>query len=266
MKGSHFVTRQMNDTATKPSLVGKLTCLHLFFFLICAFFLYMTIYNRYWMATIAVLLFIKTGLLLTAQFNLRRYNRLTEIWTELVRQTGLELVQGRPCLIGTPDPPSVRGIYHHHQLSIEKVVENIGDYEGSVSAVFTRITLEVANTSNRLLHIHKKPFLLSFQNKITSGNKNFDRRFECGGRPEDFIQKIACWVSQQPALYERPTGVIMLTDSLLSFTNWSAPSIHLEGSKLIYLQSGVVSNVIEELNIINLICGLAELAEEKILD
>lgn len=253
---------QANDPMEKPDLFGKLSCLHVIVLFLGGSMIIVTAYERIWIATIAILLFLAAGILLTANFNVRRHNRLTGIWSELARLMRLEIKRGRACLVGTPEPPSLNGIYRNRQVSIVKLVQHEGDYEGTIPVVFTRITFEVANAYNRHLDIRSRPFLMFLSKGIPTGNKYIDKHFTCEGNPDNFIQKTAQWVGWHPSLLQRPDGVIMLTDSLFSFTNWTSPSIHLENSELTYLQSGVVSNVPEQVNILNLLCDLAELIEE----
>ncbi len=203
-----------------------------------------------------------TGAVLIAKINLNRHTKLIEIWSELSRQTGLEFERGHVYWIGSSDPPSVSGLYRHRRVSISKVVINIGDYEGTVPVVFTRITLQVDNSHTRLLDIRSKPFLLSLLRDGGSGNRYFDKHFKCKRYPDEFIQQIARWVSQQPALWERPDGVFMLSDHFLSAVNWSPPTIHIEDCLLTYTQSGVISNVPMQVHILNLLCDLAYLVED----
>lgn len=263
MNNIHQSSSQLTDPMEKPVLIGNLSLAHLIFFTIGAFMVFMTIYIRSWVATIGILLFSAVVIMLTARFNYYRHKRLTEIWAEVARVTGLELKQGRVYLVGRSIAPSLSGIYHNHRVSISKVIEHIGDYEGTIPAVFTRVLLELSNSDARLLDVHSKLFSLFKLKGIASANQYFDMHFQYKGHPANFIQEAAQWMAQHPALWERPDGVIMLTDSLLSFTNWTSPSIHLENSKLTYLQSGVVSNIPEQVNILNLLSDLAELVEES---
>ncbi len=261
MTALHHLPKQQNNQAEKPGLIGNLSCVEpvaLFFLAIIAI---VSIQTRSWPVIIGFLLIITVALLL-AKLNINRHTRLIEIWSELSRQTGLDFERGHVYWIGSPDPPRLSGIYRHRHVSIAKVVINIGDYEGTIPAVFTQISLQIDNTQNRLLDIHPKPFLLALLRDVDSGNRYFDKHFECGGYPDDFIHKTARWVSLRPALYERPDGVFMKTDSLLSATNWSPPTTHIEAGLLTYTQSGVVANIPEQLHILNSLCDLAELVEE----
>jgi hypothetical protein len=114
------------------------------------------------------------------------------------------------------------------------------------------------------LAIDPKPYFkrLFKSGNISFGNRQFDKCFQLNGHPDIFIQKASQWIVQYPMLLERPDGLIMLTDNLLSSTVWSPPSIHLEYSRLKYMQLGVLSDIPRQIQILNLLCSLAEIAEE----
>jgi hypothetical protein len=252
-----------SESSEKPALIGNISIVNICFVILGTFMVVMTAYVRQWVASLVILMFSIGCILLAGKVTRNRHRRLTGIWSELARQTGLDLTIGCIYLIGIPRSPSISGIYRGRQVTITKVVHDEGDYDRSVSLVFTCITLEVANTRGCQLAIDSKPcFKRLFKpGSIAFGNRQFDKCFQLNGRPDIFIQKASQLIVQYPMLLERPDGLIMLTDNLISFAVWKPPSIHLVDSKLEYKQLGVLSDVPCQVQILNLLCNLAEIAE-----
>jgi hypothetical protein len=188
---------------------------------------------------------------------LQQRKRVAAAWSELAEKTGLELERDHSYIF---ENLSLSGFYRGRRVSISTVCKEQAYGEGSITRVFTHMSLEVNNTGGCFLTMRGRPFL----NKIfklggeISGNVNFDRRFRFGGQPGDFLQKAQQIIIQHPILLRKPDGII-LSPAL----NWrSLPSIQLQGSHLICLQSGVPMHVLGQVSILNLLCDLAELAEK----
>ena len=181
-------------------------------------------------------------------------------WSELAEKTGLEFKQDHSLFF---EDLSLKGQYRGRRVCMSKVIRQRSYGEGSIFRVFTRMSLEVNNTGGCNLNVRSKPFL----NKVfrfggkASGNGDFDKRFQFDGKPGKFLWKARQLIVQHLVLLRKPDGVIMLTDTMVLATNWRLPTIQLQGSQLICLQSGVPIHIPSQVEILNLLCDLADLAE-----
>lgn len=214
--------------------------------------------SGHWAVSFGILLFVVVCIMffIEGANQQQKHKKVAATWSELAEKTGLELEQDHSYIF---ENLSLNGLYRGRQVSMATVMKDQSYGEGSITRVFTQMLLEVNNTGDCRLTMRGKPFL----NKIfkiggrTSGNGDFDWLFRFDGRPNDFLQKARQLIVWHPVLLRKPDGVI-----LTSAINWSLPSIYLQGSNLICLQSGVPTHTSDQISILNLLCDLAELAEK----
>ena len=172
----------------------------------------------------------------------KEVQRQVEGWSELTQRTGLIYAPGYPL--------SVRGEYRGRYLSITLIT--FGDTDnGFPLCQNTRITLNVRNSDCLSISIQAqklKDYIRRFTGN-SNENFNFDKRFSIRGSPHEYLQKaVDLIVRSGPRLPAR------------ALRNY--PSIELKGDTLICNQNGELTNVDDQLALLNLLCDLAELAEK----
>ena len=197
-----------------------------------------------------------------------RYQSLQETWSELAWQSGLSFVPGVRSIFGNYGTPSVCGEYRGRHISLSKVVKHrYGGWSdlGAIPVVYTVISLPVANPANFWLYIGAIRSVPEKYGKVlvATGDKQFDRHFAVGGVPREFVQgAVGLMMPRRILLLRRPQGTIQLTDNPLRATTWRRPNIQLRGPELVCRRSGVLTRVDTEIAFLDLLCDLAELAEE----
>ena len=154
-------------------------------------------------------------------------------WPELALRTGMTYTPGY----------SVHGEYRGRCLSLIFDRELIGST--------TRISLDVLNSFRCSLFIQAKSVLdyIRKNAEVSSGNQEFDRHFSVTGSPRQYAQGAV--------------NLIVHSDShLLAWIMQKSPSVELKGEHLGCDQNGELTNVDDQLALLNLLCDLAELAEE----
>lgn len=172
--------------------------------------------------------------------------RQVDAWSELAQHTGL---------IYTPAnnlyPPSVHGEYRGRSLSINLFI--YGDRDKTFALIYqnTSIALEVENHPGLSLSIQARRDRVRKSNNMefSSGSQDFDRLFSVTGSPREFIQKAVDLVVQS-------------NPRLLTWIMRSLPSIELKEGKFVYDQNGELSNVDDQIALLDLLCNMAELAEK----
>jgi hypothetical protein len=197
-----------------------------------------------------------------------RYQNLHETWSELARQMGMSFVPGVRSSFGNHGAPSICGEYRGRHISLSKG----GKHEVSswsdlsvIPAVYTVISLSVANPANLWLFVAPTRPLSKKYGKIlvTTGDNQFDHRYAVGGVPREFVQKaVELLMPRRILLLRGPQGTFQLTDNPAWVMNWRRPYIQIRGPELICRQSGVLTWVDTQIAFLDLLCDLAELAEE----
>jgi hypothetical protein len=190
-------------------------------------------------------------------FNERNQNEeLEAIWSELARQTGLTFVPSKRSLLSYI-APRLFGEYRGRYVSISLEMEGGGEYESPTT--FTKIAPQVINQAHVSLETKEKWWLTRRAGKrdILSGNHEFDRRFRVSGTPPDFAQRAI----HLPALQ----NILLLDESQdkIMKTVYSRPTIKLKDWDLICLVHGVLTHVEVQTAMLNMLCDLADLAEQS---
>jgi hypothetical protein len=247
----------------KVGLIGNLHFAHVLFLIFGTGMVIMTASSGSWGATLFMVCFFISCMIFIGLTSRGRNQKLTEIWSELASQTGLELTQGQSYLLGQSSSPSLAGVYHGHKISITKVVENVAAYEGSIPVVYTLICLKLININDFILTVCAKNFLkkLFSSSTIKSQNAYLDQNFQFEGEPKPLLHKAVQWLAVNQKLLERPDGIIMQTDYPLSAVRWSPPAIFVKGSELSFKQQGILSVVVAQVEFLDMLCNLAELIE-----
>ncbi len=193
----------------------------------------------------------------------RRRETLGQVWWQLAAHAGLIFHGLELDLWGSSRSPAVSGAYRGRQVRVSRIVQQIDASEGSVPAVYTRMSLEVNNAAGCRLSLGSASFLerIFGRDRTRSGDKEFDHRFRVSGDPATFAQKAVEVLASHVDLFARPAGVIQRTDCAWSWVSWSPPSIQLKGPELTCTQSGVPTYIPHQVALLNLLCDLAELAE-----
>lgn len=244
--------------------IGNLGWNHVLFLLAGVFMMCMIGSHGGGWGTLIILLFMIGCITIPGTISLHKQKRLVEIWSEFAQQTGLKIDRGTIYFLGNSIPPSVSGVYRGRRVSVSKYVQYEASYEGSIPVVFTCTSIDVKNPGAAYLAITPKSLMgrLFKTEGISSGDQQLDKRFKFDGHPADFLRKALRLFVQHSMSFEHPKGVILRTDSPLTITNWARPSIYLQGLALTCFQSGVLTDVQGQVQILNLLCDLAELVEE----
>jgi hypothetical protein len=200
--------------------------------------------------TIALLVI---GALWLALRRRRELEKQVKAWPELARRTGLTYSpasgsqQGRSAHLNRP---SVRGKYRGHYVSVDLVTR--GNPEEPMWHVYqnTSIGVHVDNRASFWLSIRPKMGLSKqhTSNDVSSGNRDFDRCVSVEGWPRKYRQMAARLIVHR---YPRLMGWLMHND----------PCIDLRGALLVCWQNGEVTEVEDQIALLDLLCDLAELAE-----
>ncbi len=193
-----------------------------------------------------------------------RRERLGEVWSQLAAHTGLAFNGVDLDLGGSSQSPGLSGLYRGRQVSVSKDVEYHDAYEGGIPVAYTRMRLSVKSHSGCCLKFGGRSFLARIfgANRASSGSSEFDRRYLVSGAPAAFLGRAFQLLVTGAGLFEKPDGLIMRTDDALSWVLWSSPSILLDGYELTCTQSGVPTDIPHQVALLNLLCDLAELAEQ----
>jgi hypothetical protein len=85
--------------------------------------------------------------------------------------------------------------------------------------------------------------------EISSGNLGFDRRFSVTGSPHEYLQgAVDLIVQSDPHLF--------------AWILRNFPSVELKGERLVCDQNAELTNVDDQIALLNLLCDMAELAEK----
>jgi hypothetical protein len=189
------------------------------------------------------------------------------IWSELARQTGLTYVPSKQSFLSFISP-RLFGNYRGRYVSMTLEVEG-GSGEYDVPTVFTKTTLQVINHAHLSLDIRDRRSLLrrAGKNDIRSGNDELDRRFQARGTPSEFVQRtIDLPDLQNILLSDESQSRIMKTAYALSWVSYSRPTIALKDWDLVCRVQGVRTAVYAHTAMLNMLCDLAELAEQAVSD
>ena len=215
----------------------------------------------------AVLLLFVAGFWFTASDERNEDRELEEIWSELAGQTGLTYVSGKRSFLSFLSP-RLSGEYRDRDVSITLEIES-GGGEYDTPRVFTKITLQVINHAHLSLDIRERPPIFSRvgKNDIRSRNHEFDRHFRVRGTPPEFAQRaIELPDLQNLLLSDESQSRIKKMAYALSWASSSRPSIKLKDWDLICLVHGVLTLVDVQITMLNMLCDLAELAEQTASD
>ena len=182
-----------------------------------------------------------------AIFRKNEVRRQVKGWVELAERTGLIFdsnIFNVPVRID--HYPGLRGEYRGHSVSITL----LGDSERN-DPPNTSISLHVANCAHFSLSIQAKKFhdYIHGVTEVSSGNVDFDRRFSIEGSPKEYLLSAVDLIVRS----DRP---------LLGWIFQHFPSIELREETLTCAQNGELTNVINQLALLNLLCDLVELAEQ----
>ncbi len=198
----------------------------------------------------------------------RRHLRRVAFWAELARQTGLQFKDEHSGTFGAPHLPRLDGLYRGRRVSISTDVEYVHDAEGAGGPVYSRcIDLEVRNSAGCRLDIHRRHLLRVFlhldQPTSMSGNKHFDRRFQIDGLPTDFLEGALRLMVPHSILFTQSQGALPDADYRFSQVGERLDSLSLQGMTLNCMQRGTPTDAAAQLALLDLLCGVAELAERS---
>jgi hypothetical protein len=173
--------------------------------------------------------------------------KLEGAWRQVGRQAGLELNEGDAGgLFHAARDPGLSGLYRGRRISAWSQAY-IKDAEDVPSYQYTHIAVQLDDPGNCQLALKPKGMrsIGSSISAILSGQKGFDRRYECEGQPDDFVRRAKQLMLQQAFLMEAPIQL--------------SPSIEVQGSDLVYTQFAGPPQLPDPLSLLNLLCVLAEL-------
>ena len=193
-----------------------------------------------------------------------RAKELEAIWSRLALQIGLTYVASKRSFLSLTSP-RVFGEYRGRFVSITLEIED-GSSEYDTARVFTKITLQVINRTYVSLEIKEKGLLTRRAGKreILSGNNEFDRRFRVIGIPPEFAQRVLRLPDLQSILLrDESQNKMMKTAFALSWASSSRPTLTLKDWDLVCLVHGVLTVVDAQIALLNMLCDLADLAEQS---
>ena len=199
-----------------------------------------------WVISLILALFIIVACWL-ALARRQEVQRQVNAWPALAQRTGLTLDSN---IFNIPKAlyhyPGLRGSYRGHSLTVKLM----GDSE-RIAPPNTSISLPMQNCACCSLSIQSKTFhdYIHGITEFPSGNLDFDRRFSSKGAPPEYLQRAV-------------DRIVRSDPGLLAWVLRNFPSIELKGDSLICSQNGVLTNVDDQKALLNLLCDLAELAEE----
>lgn len=173
---------------------------------------------------------------------LRQRAAQAEAWKQFAQRSGLLLNAAELDSGGSPASPVVSGEYRGRRVSLFKDVTEYFAYDGSIPVVHTVLSLGVENAHD---------YQLAFQG----------RSFKHRGDPPEFVEKALRLLEANSELFNHRRGATMLTEAVLTLVNWKPPSIILKGRELTCTQSGVPTDIPHQVELLNVLCDLAELAE-----
>lgn len=186
-------------------------------------------------------------LLIILRLNQKAEQRLSEVWREIARHTGLAFQPGSAFLsvLGLARP-EIRGEYRSRHVSLRR----FPTYGYESSWVDIEISIRVKNPAKCLLTIRPKGLLRgkSQPGNLVTGNEQFDRRIVVHGQPREYVQKAVVLIAHSDP---------RLLASLAS----SPPTIELTHSQLTCRTSERAS-VHEYVALLSLLCTIAQIAEE----
>jgi hypothetical protein len=177
-----------------------------------------------------------------AMLRRKETKRQADAWSELARHTGMTYSPGYP--------PSVHGEYRGHNLSIALITYGDLDRE-SIIYQNASISLSVQNSACCSLSIQGKSILdyIGQPSEVSSGNLDFDSRFTARGSPCEYVQEAVELIARREP-------------RLLKWILWHLPSINLKGDTLSLSQNSELTNVDDQLALLDLACDLTELTEK----
>jgi hypothetical protein len=178
--------------------------------------------------------------------------RQVEAWPELAQRTGLTYTPAtkpQKWWDSSVYPPNVHGEYRGRYLSLDSITMDRGRIDIPVYQN-TSISLNVENYAPCSLSIQAKNALDYIRKPIElpSGNLDFDRCFTVTGSPREYVLAAA-------------DRIIHSDPRLFAWIMQKFPSIELKGENLVCDQNGELTNVDDQIALLNLLCDLAELAE-----
>jgi hypothetical protein len=170
-----------------------------------------------------------------------------DAWLEVSQRTGLTF---DPNIFNIPKVPyhypGLRGEYRDRSLTVKL----FGDSERN-EPPNTFITIDLKHQASFSLSIQARR-VLDYIYKTTefpSANQDFDRRFSVRGSPHEYVQEAV--------------DLIVRSDPpLLAWIMRSFPYIELKGENLFCSQNSELTNLDDQIALLNLLCDLAELAEK----
>lgn len=200
--------------------------------------------------TLALFIIIPCWMALSRQ---RDVERQVQAWMELAQRSGLTFdsnIFNAPARV--VHSPGVHGQYRNRPVSITL----LGVYERDVPAYYllpphTSISIQLKNCARVSLCIQAKTFHEYMQGitEVHSGNLGFDGHFNVKSSPYEYVQSAI--------------DLMLRNDTnLLSWILQHFPSIELREENLTCRQNGELTSVDDQLALLNLLCDLAELAEQ----
>ncbi len=188
--------------------------------------------------------------------------QLAKAWARLAKRTGLTFHRGGTALpmFGMADRAAIGGKYRGRPILIKLAVFGAAE-EHNPPGVYAVIVLKVRNRGGQALSIREKS--VATKGFVRSGRDSFDRWFRVKGNPETFVGRAVDLVDQHPTIMlGKAPKLIMKTHpdrAGLLTTEWRRPKIEWTGSRLICYQHGILVDVDEQIDLLNLLCELAEL-------
>lgn len=181
----------------------------------------------------------------------KELQKQVDAWPKLSQRTGLAYTPAtmtQKWWDSSVYPPSVRGEYRGRFLSMAQISSNT---DSSFPYQNATISLNVRNGAHFSLSIQAKKVLAYIHKtvEVRSGDTDFDRRFSAIGSPCEYVLGAA--------------DLIIRSDPrLLAWIMRSFPSIELKGENLFCSQNSELTNLDDQIALLNLLCDLAELAEK----
>ncbi len=130
-------------------------------------------------------------------------------------------------------------------------------------SVYAVIRLKVHNPGGRSLQIREKDS--ATRGFAASSRPGFDRWFRVKGQPESFVNQAVDMIVRHPSyMLGKAPRLIMLDHpdyAGLLTAKWRRPRIELKGTSLLCYQHGILAEADQQLDLLNLLCELADLVE-----
>jgi hypothetical protein len=182
----------------------------------------------------------------------KELQKQVETWPELAQRTGVAF---NPNVFNSPFReyyrPGLRGEYRGHSLAVDLFIYGDADRMDAFIYQNTSISLDVENRGLFSFSIHAERVRDDTHEMlgISSENPDFDRHYSITGSPREYVQGAVDLIGGSEP-------------QLLTWILRNSPFIELKGDHLVCDQNGELTNVDNQLALLNLLCDLAELAEE----